>query len=509
METVNALGSGLQIDGIGGAQAEEVTQTAGLAPPPAASMAENARCCTKCGVATEPPHDKRACKCNVLDIASSWNAAIPVPHQCGTCNELIDPSQLGECKACHGFCSARLYHVTCLPEGTDVSPSVWYCPACMSNMWAPRGLAAANPVEVRDGGGMDATAAALALNKQLQDALASRSNNPQGGGFGAPVTAPGAPRYPRFLADLGTDGLATQFSKDAEMATMFNDWLAKQSIEASKANSVGARFPFPTQEAQRLTGWGNGQLGSLGHGGPLGAFGHQTTSIDRRVASPGDGGANPGQLGMMPSSPYFSSPNTLKALTSSGELRKSALRIVDFMPANALSLREDEGALVYRVVDGELTQQPKKKQTHPTDVVQWMQAQVQIIFILSSDGVPLESLLVYTLRILEFSQRFDFNHVYWYDKIFRDRQFAMNSSWAAENHDLFTSILMRPEALKKTTRTPYLPKEGGEPSTSASCRRFNSGTCPFGSNCRYPHVCSSCGKSGHGQSACTSKAVKK
>ena len=508
-------------------------------PPLAPNDGDTSRRCSRCAMVTVPWHDRRSCRANIVDLAASNRAPVPTPLQCGVCMEpvTVEDFQAGLTKTCAGFCTTRLFHTACLSEAPP-EDDVWYCPQCTLNQWAPRaplaaleevpalpagpppavlvgvppgtpaGAAVPDPNSNADASAREAatqatveaeTQAAVAMEARIHEALNRRRsvNAPLGGGRGAPLPSHASnPQYPAFLAQgLGTTDVARAFNSEPELARYYADYIARQSAQLSGNGMLGGRLPPPASRAPTYHTPSRGAppnprlgLPFLGH--PMPGFGPPRDPND--VALP------PG-----PTSVEFSNPATLRAFSNSGELRKSALKIVDFMPANALSITEDEQTTVFKVVDGEITQEPKKKKRQPTDVTQWLQAHIQIVFVLvSCDNVPLEDLLVYTLRIIDYAQRFKWEYVLWFDKVFRDRQFALSLSWTYIDQSLFQAVLMRPEAAKP--RSKPLDQTGA--ASEAVCRRFNSTSgCPFGAQCKFKHVCSKCGSTAHGLSTCTKK----
>ncbi|KAH9970702.1 hypothetical protein BGW80DRAFT_1159508, partial [Lactifluus volemus] len=70
-----------------------------------------------------------------------------------------------------------------------------------------------------------------------------------------------------------------------------------------------------------------------------------------------------------------------------------------------------------------------------------------------------------------------------------------------EFHSIYTQFVNCPFATKEITRTQG-PAKSTRGRPSEPCKRFNLGSCPDGTKCRFQHVCLRCSKRGHSSLSC-------
>ena len=115
-------------------------------------------------------------------------------------------------------------------------------------------------------------------------------------------------------------------------------------------------------------------------------------------------------------------------------------------------------------------------------------------------------LIQYNHIINTFAMTYTWENVYAYDKDFRmhmakfpDRNWAiiLHQAWAMRLKDCLRS---EGSSGQNQNAGANRPKHQFNSATKGSepCRRLNRGKCNFGTNCRYEHRCTYCGKYGHG-----------
>ena len=202
------------------------------------------------------------------------------------------------------------------------------------------------------------------------------------------------------------------------------------------------------------------------------------------------------------------------AALQSGTQRTEPYKIVDFMPLDRFSSLDDTNRAQLVLRDGVLSSEPKKKTKEPRNFTQWSLANNGIIQVLVHEGHSMVDLLQYTSRIADHANRFAWSFVYWYDSLFRERQFYLNLSWAHEQTDLLTECFCRVNSgLATPPQVPKMPtlKTAQQPASQTKpqltpgtfngktvCITWNlTGKCKHGANCKFLHACNECGDASH------------
>ena len=87
--------------------------------------------------------------------------------------------------------------------------------------------------------------------------------------------------------------------------------------------------------------------------------------------------------------------------------------------------------------------------------------------------------------------------------------------WSKTCHELWNLTLLAPLSGKTSIHGMHGNNNGANNGAQQSkrketvCWKFNRGSCPFGSNCRFPHKCSYCFSRGHGANTCSKKQGKR
>lgn len=89
-----------------------------------------------------------------------------------------------------------------------------------------------------------------------------------------------------------------------------------------------------------------------------------------------------------------------------------------------------------------------------------------------------------------------------YDEQFRLRQAMCLQSWGRINADLWLRVMSMPSAAAGGGNRTFVPNQKVKAVSNANpCFDFNKGFCSW-NNCKYQHVCSICGASGHNKGSC-------
>ena len=109
---------------------------------------------------------------------------------------------------------------------------------------------------------------------------------------------------------------------------------------------------------------------------------------------------------------------------------------------------------------------------------------------------------------------FNWDNVARYDYVFRQLMAAKpHRSWAKVYTQMWNFTLNEPlrkfqDSSKFSNGNHYQNKSNGKKKDNV-CWKYNKGSCSYGKNCRFDHVCSYCGNQGHGASNCLKKQNKK
>ncbi|XP_052818050.1 uncharacterized protein LOC128244073 [Mya arenaria] len=169
-------------------------------------------------------------------------------------------------------------------------------------------------------------------------------------------------------------------------------------------------------------------------------------------------------------------------------LLKGSLELTDFCSGTTLQL----------TAEGQLLSRPRECRDKIGTIEKWTDAFIIYMSIyIQANPSKASELLQYMWTIRECAGRQ--GGLAWrsYDEQFRLRQAFEPSSWAHINTDLWWRCMLMPAAA-----TPAPSPRGTFPSRMARvCHFFNMGSCTW-PNCRFRHICSSCGQ-GHSASVCT------
>ena len=134
-----------------------------------------------------------------------------------------------------------------------------------------------------------------------------------------------------------------------------------------------------------------------------------------------------------------------------------------------------------------------KRKLESTTPAQWIVANSRIMAELIAE-IPMfniQDYLAYTVKIGELAQRFTWASVLSYDDEYRRRQSELKYRWGSDSQHLSTITLRERDVSTKSGGKSKLKqqKEG------KYCGYYNSGKeCPFKDECKYAHVCATCGK---------------
>ena len=170
------------------------------------------------------------------------------------------------------------------------------------------------------------------------------------------------------------------------------------------------------------------------------------------------------------------------------------LDIVDFVP---LLFADTEERVISSNEGSELVMKtgPRKPKLEKVTQMQWTAASSRILAKLILDGkVGLDAVahyLAYTVKVSSLAQRYVWTSVLMYDREYRKAQAIYNFPWGSDVPHL-VSVHLVPRTDKSTSAAKATPSAGREQLPYA-CNLYNaSGTCQYGSNCRFQHHCSKC-----------------
>jgi len=166
--------------------------------------------------------------------------------------------------------------------------------------------------------------------------------------------------------------------------------------------------------------------------------------------------------------------------------------IVDFVMGPIPDVNEEqiwsggEGAQVV------LKAGPKKPQLASVTPMQWSGANIRILMELLREGKLAQQdifdYLAYTVKIAELAEAYLWQSVLSFDRAYRQRQAQMSFRWASDSPHL-SQLHLRPRQASTNNKPQTNPAAGANKPKSNICRMFNRGECPFGTQCKYRHVC--------------------
>ena len=112
----------------------------------------------------------------------------------------------------------------------------------------------------------------------------------------------------------------------------------------------------------------------------------------------------------------------------------------------------------------------------------------------------LSDYLVYTVKVGELATRYTWASVLLYDDDYRRMQSELSFRWGSDAPHLSTVILKERDSSKLPGKQPFSKVPASTDSSSEKlkfrhCGHFNTGKeCPYGQDCKFPHVCSICGR---------------
>ena len=165
--------------------------------------------------------------------------------------------------------------------------------------------------------------------------------------------------------------------------------------------------------------------------------------------------------------------------------------IVDFIPS---SMFAEEEVLLGGSVTLKVNAKPKLDKVSPG---MWIAANCKILkkLMKDDDKFVVSDYLLYTERIGELATRFTWSSVLLFDDEYRQRQAESKFAWGTDAPHLSTVMLHARQA-------PPPGKAGKQAGNGAArrpgvsgvtCRQFNTGSCSYGSSCKFEHACSICG----------------
>ena len=206
--------------------------------------------------------------------------------------------------------------------------------------------------------------------------------------------------------------------------------------------------------------------------------------------------------------------------------------IVDFLPKRSPYDPSDESnTVIVQKEGGLLAVEPnlsREKSLEKVSWQQWLEASMQIMFVLMNEGVEPRHYMLYTVIIAQLAGRYDWVSVLKYDREYRKKQANSGKQWGSDMPILRDVTLIpkqtslykgipRPDSTQtqgKSKKGSGKDQAGGQkrvakkkgPSNTGAfdkykvCRLFNEGSCPFGASCKFKHICNSCHETTHGES---------
>jgi hypothetical protein len=198
---------------------------------------------------------------------------------------------------------------------------------------------------------------------------------------------------------------------------------------------------------------------------------------------------------MVPSYLSYLGTNAVAA-AGNGKYKK----VVDYIPRSQYAEEEVSLGDGLSLRLGSSAKRPKLENVTPA---QWIIANTRILAEMLSetghaDQAFLDAYLIYTIKMGELATRFTWASVLSYDDDYRRRQWETKFQWGADAPHLSTIMLKEREAPKapfKQSTHKASPESAASKAKYRHCGFFNSGKdCPYGLECRFPHVCATCGR---------------
>ena len=173
------------------------------------------------------------------------------------------------------------------------------------------------------------------------------------------------------------------------------------------------------------------------------------------------------------------------------------LDITDFVPQVKISTGQNQEQTVTSSDDVQLILKsgPKKPKLQDIDQALYMAASSRILAHLLNTGkinsnqVP--HYLAYMVKIGMLAQRYQWMSVLLYDREYRKLQSAYNFPWGSDTQHLAQVYLVE----KMNKKVHVLKPNDVQKKENQCCRLFNHSVCPYGTNCRYAHLCLICKQS--------------
>ena len=184
----------------------------------------------------------------------------------------------------------------------------------------------------------------------------------------------------------------------------------------------------------------------------------------------------------------------------SGNAGTKYKKIVDYIPVNN-AVEEEEYPLGESIF---LKVGAKSRKLLNVTPAQWIAANTKILMemIAEMSSLPhqiasqvVHDYLVYTTKVGELATRFTWASVLLFDDDYRRRQAELDFRWGSDAPHLSMVVLKERPVNSKKPGEFKQPKAANAKSTSSHCGYFNQGKeCPYGVDCKFPHVCAICGK---------------
>ena len=112
-------------------------------------------------------------------------------------------------------------------------------------------------------------------------------------------------------------------------------------------------------------------------------------------------------------------------------------------------------------------------------------------------------------------QKYTWSNVAYYDNIFRHLMAEFpHRNWGETYGEMWNMAMCEPLSLTRGQGNSF--RRGGNTFGTKQndrkekiCWRFNRGSCPFGTNCRFVHKCAYCDSTSHGANRCHKKQQKR